>query len=81
MLALLLGGEDLGGLDVTQLGCVGLVKASYTCSGSGCLILKVQYCGHGEMEVSNLRRKRIWIVAAVVGHRQAFRGIETASLE
>ena len=33
------------------------------------------------MEVSDLRRKRIWIVATVVGHRQGLRGIEQPSLE
>ena len=33
------------------------------------------------MEVSDLRRKRIWIIPAVVGHRQGFRGIERPLLE
>ena len=33
------------------------------------------------MEVSDLRRERIWIVPAVVGHRQGFRGIGKLLLE
>ena len=70
MVALLQGGYQLGCLDLSQLRREKLGKASYTCSGSACLILKVSTRGIVRLRSRDSRRKRIWIVAAVVGHHK-----------
>lgn len=55
---------------LSQLRREELGKASYTCSGSACLILKVSTRGIVRLGSRDSRRKRIWIVAAVVGHHK-----------
>ena len=76
LLALLLGGEDLGCLlqwDLGQLHHEGPRQTRYTCSGSACLISLSIVSVQGtdpSTETRNCysRRKRIWIISAIVGH-------------